>query len=356
MAMEQLRAGRGEERSEVLLYSSLYNPSDPPIKVPRNTLPYVSSKPHFQVLDNSLLDGLPHSCTTSAPIWHRMKNVVVSHENRLMQLLDAAAHVLSLDALADQLTSPIATLIEEFGGFKMTLATLHSLVARERCAGEVTITTVPQAIRKSCRLVVSTISSLFGQTALAELCKDLGPSTRLLGGDGTRTTLDVFLNAYVKEVVSVSLMGSPDPHTGRDSLYGFCDNNGYDGNSAIHAVVAAFTAGSLHLRLRRSFDECMWERCFSSLDEARHWKSAPISVVVVCMCAEMVELCYEAMLLVQSMESMLQGRDINVSCATADAVQEDMYSIMVLALPPTTSSWTTWHCDSHRLVNAVSRW
>ena len=353
--MEPSRARCEEEGHRVLLFCSVCEARDQHIKLEHHTVPSASFNTHVPVIDNKSLDELPHSCTVSAPVWRRMKDVIVSHENRLVQLLDAAAHVVSLDGLSRKLTPAIATLIEEFGGFKMTLATMHSIVARERCALEVNVTTVPQAIRNSCRLVVSTISSLFGPNALAELSKALGPSTLLFGSDGTRTDLDRYLNAYINEVVSVSSVGSPAPFNSKDSLYCFCGRSRCDGNVAIHAAVAAYTAASHQLRLRRSFDESLWDRCFSSLKEARRWKSAPISVTIVCVCAAMVELCCEAVHLVGDMKFTTDARDINISCATADAVQSDMFSIVVLALPPTTSSLTTWHCDSKRLVTTASR-
>ena len=354
--MEPFRTRRREEHDKVLLCGSLYKARDQHIfTIPHGTLPSASSAKHYKVADNDLRDELPHSCTTCAPVWHRVKDVVVGHEYRLMQLLDAAAHMLSLDALSDKLSPAIATLIDEFGGFKMTVATMHSIVARERFSQELSVTNVPQAIRSSCRLVVSTISSMFGRKALTELGKDLGRNTLLLGGDETRTHLDVYLNAYINEVVCVSSVGSPNLRNSNGSMHGFRGDDRYDGNVAIHAAVAAYTAGLLHLRFRRCFDESLWERCFASVEEARRWKTAPISVTILCVSAAMVDLCYEAVHLAQAMRFITNARDINISCVTADAVQEVMPTVMVLASPPTTSSWATLQCDSKQLVTAVSR-
>ena len=47
---------------------------------------------------------------------------------------------------------------------------------------------------------------------------------------------------------------------------------------------------------------------------------------------------------------------IEISCASADAVQGETLDYMVLALPPFTSQWYQWLCDPSRLLTIMSRY
>ena len=93
---------------------------------------------------------------------------------RLTQLHTATFHVAALGFVRNKLTAQIAGMIDSFGAFKATLATMHDVVAKERCAIEKHIATVRQAVIASTPVIVCTVGSLLRKSAMRELSKDAG--------------------------------------------------------------------------------------------------------------------------------------------------------------------------------------
>ena len=77
------------------------------------------------------LDKLFRSRTLSVLFWQRMAPVVAAHEDRLTKLEEAASHVAALGALARRFGMILVDVIDSYGAFKVTLATMHCVVAAE---------------------------------------------------------------------------------------------------------------------------------------------------------------------------------------------------------------------------------
>lgn len=151
--MEFIQSVCAEGRRRILIFSSLRQVRNAQVGMMRSSLPTQTFDAQVRVIGNNGLDELARSRTTAALVWLRMKDVVAGHEERLMQLAAAASHVAALGALSRRLGPAIAAVISGFGAFKTTLATMHRIVALERCALEAHVTTVGRAVKSSTRVV-----------------------------------------------------------------------------------------------------------------------------------------------------------------------------------------------------------
>ena len=109
----------------------------------------------------------------------------------------------------------------------------------------------------------------------------------------------------------------------------------------------------VQIRLRRSYDLAKWSTHFASEEAARDWAHGPVRVTIVAAYIAMVDLTREAVRFVQERHG---DDEIEVCCASADAIQGETLDYMVLALPPSTSQWSEWLCDPSRLLTVMSRY
>ena len=161
-----------------------------PLKKVRNNFSSVAVHAGFRkyvrVVGTNGLDSLSKSLTTGALVWERMEGLVLAHESRLTKLHTAASHVAALGFVKKRLTEQIAAMVDSYGAFKATLATMHDVVAKERCAIEKHIATVRQAVIASTPVIVCTVGSLLRKSAMRELSKDAGKLAIIMLDESTR--------------------------------------------------------------------------------------------------------------------------------------------------------------------------
>ena len=97
-----------------------------------------------------------------------MKVRVVPHERRLTELHTAALHVASLGFVKRKLGPAVTAIVDCYGAFTARLATMHYVVAMERCAIERHVNDVRQKVVASTPVLVCTVGSLFRKSALRE--------------------------------------------------------------------------------------------------------------------------------------------------------------------------------------------
>ena len=177
------------------------------------------------------------------------------------------------------------------------------------------------------------------------------------------TPFEVFGAPKAREVVSIPRMHWPARSTTDDvAISGYHGKSRYDVDVALYAAMAAVVVGVLQLRLRRSFDHERWWTHFATEEAARMWARGRVRVTIVAAYTAMVEMTREAVRFVQELYASSENiRDavegqIEISCASADAVQGETLDYMVLALPPFTSQWSEWLCDPSRLLTIMSRY
>ena len=151
-----------------------------------------------RVIGSRGLDELARSRTLPALVWRRMEAIVSLYERRLSLLHDAATRVSALGVFlrwlktnaayfrGDRPMENVIELINSFGVFKETLATMHKVVASDRHAVETYVSTVQKDIIASTRVLVSTVGSLLRKSALREVGGDVDPfSFRRVGNTST---------------------------------------------------------------------------------------------------------------------------------------------------------------------------
>ena len=106
-------------------------------------------------------------------------------------------------------------MVDGFGAFKVRLATMHHVVAKERCAIEMHVSTVRREVIASTPVLVATAGTLFRPNAMREVCGDAGTLEILLIDEATRTTkfeVDMSIAAVssvLDENTRVALIGDP---------------------------------------------------------------------------------------------------------------------------------------------------
>ena len=109
----------------------------------------------------------------------------------------------------------VAELVDSFGCFRVTLATMHWVVAAERCALEEHVSVVKQEILSSTRVLVPTVGSLLRPCALREIDTEAGAFSFVLVDEGTRIMkfdLDMLLASLpdvVTERTRLGIVGDP---------------------------------------------------------------------------------------------------------------------------------------------------
>ena len=204
---------QGKKRA--LLVSSLCKVRNLHVAMLRSALDESVFCEQVRVVGSSGLDELARSRTLPALVRQRMAPVVAAHEDRLTKLDEAASHVAALGALALRFGKLVVDIIDSFGGFKITLATMHRVVAAERCALEAHVSIVEHNIICSTRVLVSTVGSLLRQSARREVCSEAGVLSFVLGDEGTRTLKFEFdmlmasLGSVVDKDTRLGLVGDP---------------------------------------------------------------------------------------------------------------------------------------------------
>ena len=116
--------------------------------------------------------------------------------------------------------------------------------------------------------------------------------------------------------------------------------------------MAAVVVGLHQLHLRLSYNLAEWQTHFNSEQDATRWTRGHVRVVMVSACTAMVDLARDAVHYVHM--GRLQRSDLamlahmmfddfkrlEISCASADAVQGKIFDYVVLALPLVTSQWS----------------
>ena len=213
--VECIQAVCRQREKRALLVSSLCKVRNLHVAMLRSALGESVFCEQVRVVGSRGLDELARSRTLPALVWQRMAPVVAAHEDRLTKLDEAASHVAALGALARRFGKIVVDVIESFGGFKITLATMHLVVAAERCALEAHVSIVEQIIICSTRVLVSTVGSLLRQSALREVGSEAGVLSFALCDEATRTQKFEFdmlmasLGSVVDKDTRLGLVGDP---------------------------------------------------------------------------------------------------------------------------------------------------
>ena len=90
-----------------------------------------------------------------------------AYEDRLTRLASAASHVVALEHVSRKLNrkEKLVKHIEAFGNFHVTLATMHEVVAEERCRMEDERSTIERSIINSTHVLVATVGTIFSKGA-----------------------------------------------------------------------------------------------------------------------------------------------------------------------------------------------
>ena len=162
------------------------------------------------------------------------------------------------------------------------------------------------------------------------------------------------MTSHTPEVVSVWPRTTPyEPQTPASmSMIGYVGKSRYDVDVALQAAMAAVVVGLHQLNLRLSYNLAECQTHFNSEQDATRWTRGHVRVVIISAYTAMVDLTRDAVHYVQmgrlersdlAMLANMTFDDFNrleISCASADAVQGETFDYVVLALPPLTSQWS----------------
>ena len=146
-----------------------------------------------------------------------MSSFVTAHENRLTLLDRAAVQLVALKYCSRKLNNskiPVE-IIASYGCFPGVLASMHRVVAMERCALEKHVFIVEEHIMTSTHVLVSTVGSLLRKSALREVGAEAGALGFAFGDEGTRALkfdMDMVLASYSRIVdanTRLGLVGDP---------------------------------------------------------------------------------------------------------------------------------------------------
>ena len=90
--------------------------------------------------------------------------------------------------MTHKLGSAVAAIVDCYGAFTATLATMHSVVAKKRCVLGRHVSDVQQEVVASTPVLVSTAGSLFSSSAMREVSSDAGTLGMPLIDKRTRTS------------------------------------------------------------------------------------------------------------------------------------------------------------------------
>jgi hypothetical protein len=172
----------------------------------------------------------------------------------------------------------------------------------------------------------------------------------------TLSPFEQFLSNSTPEVIAIPSIEVPD-HV-KIVLEGHIGRSRFNVAVALSAALAAAVVGVRQVELRHKHTYAQLVECgyFDTDQELYAWKHGPVTVTIVASYTAMVEVTRKAVELVLARLSPQVKDQINIVCASADALQGDTLEYMVLALPPDAATWSEWQSSPSRLLTIFSRY